>query len=40
VEKTPFQAALGRGMDAVLEHLFTEAMKVTNLENVDSDESD
>ncbi|CEL11862.1 hypothetical protein ASPCAL14957 [Aspergillus calidoustus] len=40
VEKTPFQAALGRGMDAVLEHLFTEEMKVTNLENVGSDESD
>ncbi|KAL3439917.1 ankyrin repeat-containing domain protein [Aspergillus insuetus] len=36
-EKTPVQAAIGRGFDGVAEYLLSEAMKLTNVEYMDSD---
>jgi ankyrin repeat protein len=35
--KTPVQTAIGRGFDGVAEYLLSEAMKLTNLEYMDSD---
>jgi ankyrin repeat protein len=36
-ETTPVQAAIGRGFHGVAEYLLSEAMKLTNMEYVDSD---